>query len=1746
MFSSFLSTVSSSFQSPKSLLSSYLASSLGEFFEVDPALIQSNLLQDTKIVLQDIRLKPIYEKTLVVDGVVSEIEFSWTWGGDGTTQFVRDVVLKIRGANFRLRQMSGDSPIAVTDSKVTVATTDPNDEQAGYLSRAVQQITDHLTLQIFDFELAIETPQQDTVTFRSKELQLSTFGREEQGLSQRISFTDLAAFVNEAGGNSQVSLLDPVSYSALVTRTSGRRFVDGAKTGLQVKGGLLPGEDSADVVLHAGCIQVRALSRVAEMFIMSTAETAQNSDQVGSTQENGLADAIDPLASVVVLPLPSLSVILPNDAKIHMPNGTFSYRMDGSVCELVGTQGVLINESVPFLSLEQQVEWKLDVAKSKVCLQYQKYTQADGTNKEPSHQMASMLWNETEMKKFICSLQELSESASSKVIEEVEEVVAREVEAHVKSTWSLSAPGSISLRVQGANEESLEATLLKPYVAVAPDGSLSDLQLGQLILGPTTSFGEVAVSIPTVKLVEGELCLDEPIQLSVPSIAIVEEIGSFVQRLVDTGLSSTRPSIEHTSGGIPMSIRIPKIGIALVDLNELNIEITGVAISKDMKVYLQAVTAKDASSMVVICKMIEVDQSEGIVCRLGEIETFHVPGLLAFENPVKDAKISFCNGTLEVAVPVIAVKPLFLDNEASPSDAATTVDTAPLSLPFPCRLKLERVSFSPSNRIDASVHFKGIDASIVPGDDDFVIKTQSAIAIRVRQTASLWVGATVGPLSSKLDQASNGTLSVKAFAVGEIVLATSQAIGEMRVAIPGATFTGTEIVIEGNAEVSKASQAVVEAIQQFADKIITSKNQDDASTCVAFESPFGIPISIHKVNVNIEEPTAISVGAVGVSLGKNTLQCKSIAFREASGSSVSVSKVTVTGGSTLRIHLGQLDSLYVPHSLKLTSPSKDMTWEFVDGALSSNIDTASITLLRPCETASQNAPGENPLPLPTQLKIKNLVIAFEGVDHISAKVENIDLLAVPVEESISLGNDDTIAVRLSLDKDGNWVEARFAGLYAVATPTADGWNSTSLGCGLIRVGPSSYGHIEMLCNGLTMPSNSNEISVDDDVSVTLGSPALAEETLSMLRPLMSFYEKKGAQPSPTQARLVKVSLASIEPQGQCTVEGIVASSSSVACEKIIGHLGDGSTAALSRLTATLSDPPRATIECIESFHLPQICALEQPMQGTTITFADQIFVHSPMIKVVILSAKDAQGFTAKKSNGTTIPCVPLAVRVSLDEARVRPSAGAANVMVLSKVDLCAKPLSPDVFSAPPEQKRGTYFEGTVDVVKNPMMEVSALRFSGAVHENTTDSVQNFFLSLADVKIVAGFTDVDWSGILGGGECGESVEDSLVAMPLSRIEAMCVHLLYKGTVVGSTTSINIPAFVGGPATTSADIIGHIKGSILAKVPSFIANAELFGESVVDKTAKGVGLLAMSSTMTGSGFGSVAGIVAADGVRGAIAAGKTARGADKNDGYKFGDFTRGSVRSLGQATKAGAELRRGDSGRYEVGDFTTGAASSAGQYASENKSRLGSAGGGGAGMMVGLALAGPIGLVAGSILGARAGRRAFEEDSQKQDSTLQDSTTSQATGAASQARILPHPSHYEQTQLPRAYQVPSEPSQYAQHTSAAHPVHVRQRAVSSTHHQQPYQAHPTQHQQQQQHGAMPNAYQQSAHQPPPQQHAYGANAYRQQHQQPPPQQQEQGYRFGDLTRSVTAAGKKKDGRSEKDGYKFGDFTRGFFGS
>ena len=166
----------------------------------------------------------------------------------------------------------------------------------------------------------------------------------------------------------------------------------------------------------------------------------------------------------------------------------------------------------------------------------------------------------------------------------------------------------------------------------------------------------------------------------------------------------------------------------------------------------------------------------------------------------------------------------------------------------------------------------------------------------------------------------------------------------------------------------------------------------------------------------------------------------------------------------------------------------------------------------------------------------------------------------------------------------------------------------------------------------------------------------------------------------------------------------------------------------------------------------------------------------------------------------------------------------------------------------------------------------------------------------------------------------------------------------------------------------------------RFPSLLSNAEFLGTNVVESSLKHTAIAKLGRGVVGGGVGSTVGVAALDGIKNAVASGKKERNADVNDGYQFGDFTRGLIRGGREASKKGAQMRGGDGSEYIVGDMTAGAVSGVTEYAGNNKKKLASSAGSGAAAMVGLAVAGPLGFVAGSYLGGKAGGSIVSEDKQ----------------------------------------------------------------------------------------------------------------------------------------------------------------------
>jgi hypothetical protein len=311
-----------------------------------------------------------------------------------------------------------------------------------------------------------------------------------------------------------------------------------------------------------------------------------------------------------------------------------------------------------------------------------------------------------------------------------------------------------------------------------------------------------------------------------------------------------------------------------------------------------------------------------------------------------------------------------------------------------------------------------------------------------------------------------------------------------------------------------------------------------------------------------------------------------------------------------------------------------------------------------------------------------------------------------------------------------------------------------------------------------------------------------------------------------------------------------------------------------------------------------------------------------------------------------------------------------------QIVLAARSTNFDPFSTS-DRCLGAHIQISALRVENRLMRLESASLSGVLHDTKANSIHQLSFAVANAIIVAGFSSIDWSNMFGTHD-QESVS---VLIPFSRLEAFTAHLTYSGALVATHDSICVPAFQGGPHTTSKDVIQHITSAVLSKAPSLISNAEVLGENVLEMAGKSAGRVALAASMTGSAAGSIIGLAAVDSIKGAIASGKKSRNASTNEKYCPGDLTRGLIHSVKQAAKSGGDSRRGFGGgdSYRVGDFSVGAAKSVAKYTTENESRLVTAGASGVGMAIGTAVAGPLGFVAGGYLGSKLGASSFKDSS-----------------------------------------------------------------------------------------------------------------------------------------------------------------------
>lgn len=189
------------------------------------------------------------------------------------------------------------------------------------------------------------------------------------------------------------------------------------------------------------------------------------------------------------MPMPSVTIILPQGNTIRMPGCAFSHSMDGSQSSLSGTQGIDIGGQ-PFLTFAVdsndksiQNEWRIDFVKQLISLRPQ---EKESTTSAGSI-IASIRWEDSIIEQVVEAYSELL----SVVPERLLESAMQEYDAYSKTmwaetdspadetVWSFESLGAIAMAVT-CNEDWIQARLLSPTLAMSTgkELSLNEFQVG--------------------------------------------------------------------------------------------------------------------------------------------------------------------------------------------------------------------------------------------------------------------------------------------------------------------------------------------------------------------------------------------------------------------------------------------------------------------------------------------------------------------------------------------------------------------------------------------------------------------------------------------------------------------------------------------------------------------------------------------------------------------------------------------------------------------------------------------------------------------------------------------------------------------------------------------------------------------------------------------------------------------------------------------------------------------------------------------------------------------------------------------------------------------------------------------------------------------------------------------------------------------------------------------------------------------
>ncbi|KAG7355265.1 hypothetical protein IV203_004621 [Nitzschia inconspicua] len=1041
-----------------------------------------------------------------------------------------------------------------------------------------------------------------------------------------------------------------------------------------------------------------------------------------------------------------------------------------------------------------------------------------------------------------------------------------------------------------------------------------------------------------------------------------------------------------------------------------------------------------------------------------------------------------------------------------------------------------------------SIAIKGSVSMHVVSKDDWFDATLGASSVVVRADGTLWQLQT-GPMGLGPTSLGNASLMIPA--------------GNFDSSMNEFCFHGD---VSAQLESMAMGEKLVDSFSTFAGHFTSDEGANTSASLVEIPTvalPF--PVKVPLLNFSIFD-ASMDVSLKNINAFQSTVNVGSVSFHDGSGMCMLGSGLSILHGSdTIGGKLQILESLCVPEVATIQR-TEGISFIYDHTSLRLEMNTLSVELPEKRQKDTKAMPS-NPLNFPISLSLDSsrVTIGSTGFDVTTGR---IDLSAIPDGVLVRLEQCGKLNLALTCQATGNQFEAA-VGIPEVKDLRMDVDMTTMrmvyLRCSCPQVGSTSFGKVVASAPTLYFEPTLNTISVKEEANIFIESIDKASKILDFCQPLIEYFSDPNCNDPTYKIMVTKgIVLTEMPSSFKITVEGACFDGDNAIQIKRI-HMAEkssGASASFTGISCRLA-PMAVMIRSIDTLVAPAFFCLKEPIQQFQCWYTESLEssdLSIVMPSVFIVMAPPQEAPVASNSNTTTL-ALPCNINCSIKDLSMVTSGKVEAQTKIQQLFLSLKN-QPKHPSNPLEEMRNTMMLClSFHRLQNAMLQLNEGKLITETMDTTGKEFHRLHFQAVDGMVSAGFSSVDWDSVfLGNMPISETHPE--IRLPFVCIEQLELRLKYQGKVVGTDTKIMIPKFVGNEMTTSNDIVKHFKKCILRRVPAFLAKGNVLGANLGDSAASTAGMIALgaSSSIASAGAG-VAGILAYDGVVGAIKSGKQARGVSEHEKYQFGDITRGSIRAMGSVRQGGAGVMT----------------SSAKEYANENSSRLGSAAGSTVGLIAGAALLGPVGLVAGAVVGARAGANAFRNRQKTQTSTASDTSVGATTNdaqidllndsfvaspsggaTANDAQIdllddsfVAFPSGGATANDARIDLLDDSFVASSSGGGFVPPSLIAANSgqlctAASLQQQQSY------HIQEQQNRALATSMANELQLPTAQRQTGQFPAHATQPALPSlqAQQQQSGYKFGDFSRGVIARGREKDGRDRNDGYKFGDFTRGLF--